>query len=202
MKKIFALILAIVMMASMSVVVFAEDAVAPTAAPDDSTVSGGTTLTYGVLQAYLVVIPESQTFVKATGEGATGYVASADVAASGVKVAANEYFKVSVTSANNWKMVDTNTYVKDGVTYRKSQPVSYEATVVGGNNLKTNSEVMSLTSTTENADGSALTATINFTTAGSGQEGNYQDVLTFVVAIVENETYENNQIVPAPEQGE
>ena len=167
MKKIFALILAIVMMASMSVVVFAAD-------KEAGAVEGSTVLTYGVDQAYEVVIPENQTFA---GSDADGYTASGDVKATGVKIAKGEKFTITVASANSWTLVDTEG--EDGAAI--SDPVSYDAKV-DGSSIKTTGKVLELGDTTT-PGGNSATKTITFTTAGTGQEGTYKDTLTFTVAI-------------------
>ena len=170
MKKIFALILAIVMIASMSVVVFAEDPTDKAAGP----VGGSTTLTYGVCQAYEVVIPGDQVFA---GDDENGYTATGTVEASGVKIAKGEKFTITVTSANSWKLVDTEGAGETAI----SDPVDYEAKVDGAS-IKTTGKVLELESTTEPA-GNSGAKTITFTTAGTGQEGTYKDQLTFAVAI-------------------
>ena len=167
MKKIFALILAIVMIASMSVVVFAAD-------KEAGAVDGSTTLTYGVDQAYEVVIPGDQTF---SGDDTTGYTASGTVEASGVKIAKGEKFTITVTSANSWKLVDTEGAGQTAI----SDPVDYDAKI-GGASIKTTGKVLELESTTTSG-GNEGSATITFTTAGTGQEGTYKDTLTFTVAI-------------------
>ena len=168
MKKIIALVVAILMIASMSVVVFAVDKA------DESDVSGSTVLTYGVDQAYEVTIPDSQDFA---GTDDAGYTASGAVSATGVKIAKGEIFTVSVTSAHNWTLVDTEG--ENGAAI--SDPVAYDAKVDGAS-IKTTGTVLTLASTTT-PGGNSGSKTIEFSTAGTGQEGTYVDTLTFAVAI-------------------
>lgn len=179
MKKIFALILAIAMIASMSVVVFAAtDGVAiqtDVAGTENNKVMGGTVLTYGVSQEYLVTIPADQTFVKnGTVTGDKAFKAEATVSASGVKIAGNELFVVSIASDNGWNLVDTN---------EASSNVAYTAYLGEATTALTNgSAVISLESETA-VDGNSGSGALNFYTAGTGQEGNYVDNLTFTVTI-------------------
>lgn len=191
MKKIFALILAIVMMASMSVVVFAETYTAETKVAGSLNASdmGGTVLTYGVTQAYTVTIPADQTFALDEDEtdASKAFKAEATVKAEGVKIAGNEFFVIKVASKNGWKLVDSNKATSN------SADVTYAA-AVGARSMVLEAvegvipagTVLSLASTT-NVAGAATPeggVTIDFTTAGTGQEGNYQDTLTFKVEIV------------------
>ena len=180
MKKIFALILAIVMMASMSVVVFAE-------APDDKAagaVNGSTVLTYGVAQDYVVTIPPSTDFA---GTDEAGYTATGDLKAEGVKIAKGETFTITVTSANAWTLVDTEGLNGAAI----SDPVGYDI-LIGGSSIKaTDPETQAVLATataltlgsTTTPGGNSKTVKLDFTTAGTGQEGTYVDTLTFTVAI-------------------
>jgi len=179
MKKIFALILAIAMMASMSVVVFAaENAtdVGMANTDSDGKLAGGTTLTYGVDQTYTITIPADQTFAK-NGEatGAQAFKATADIVASDVKIKGNQTLTVSITSANGWELVDT---------YEDSDDVVYTAHVGTGEALANNAAVLEVTIEDDTpVTGADKTSTLNFYTAGTAQVGNYQDQLTFTVAI-------------------
>ena len=186
MKKIFALILAIVMIASMSVVVFAKDNSAAElvkGSDENNKDMGGTVLTYGVAQAYEVTIPADQKFEKngdVTGDKA--FRAAATVSASGVKIAGNEKFVVAVASANNWELVDSNKIDGQAI----SQNVKYFAYVgeptEESEALENNGAVINIGSTVEVA-GNQDSKELVFYTKGTGQEGNYQDLLTFKVAI-------------------
>ena len=184
MKKIFALILAIVMIASMSVVVFAAESSAQVkndATDSNGLLPGGTVLTYGVAEAYTVVIPADQSFVKneaASAEDKTdAYIATAAISASGVKVAGNEKFVISIDSANDWFLTDTN---------RASLDVAYTAYTTVGEAapalLADGGMIFDVASTTA-VDGGVGSATLTFYTAGTGQEGNYVDTLTFIVSM-------------------
>ena len=185
MKKIFALILAIVMMASMSVVVFAGESSVEVnnsqtgTGEDAGLLPGGTVLTYGVAEAYTVVIPADQTFAKNNAQGATeaqAFIATAQISASGVKVAGNEKFVVSIDSANNWALKDAN---------RASSDVAYTAYATVGETttqLTDEGKIFDVASTTAVAGGTG-SAALTFYTAGTGQEGNYVDTLTFIVSM-------------------
>ena len=91
MKKLFALLLAITMMATLSVTAFAADY--------DTTGNQGMTVTYSVAPAYTVTIPETVTI------GAEG--TEKTVSAEGVVVEKGRYVSVTLAADNNFTVKTT-----------------------------------------------------------------------------------------------
>ena len=186
MKKIFALILAIVMIASMSVVVFAidnSDAVDVDKAAADAANGnlGGTVLTYGVSETYTITIPADQNFgANAGGTDDKAFKATANIIASDVKIKGNQTLTVAVESVNEWQLKEVT---------NASSPVDYalyisENTTAAEAELGEDAVVLSVkVLATDPVDGANKTNTMNFYTAGTAQVGKYQDQLTFKVAI-------------------
>ena len=91
MKKLFALLLAITMMATLSVTAFAADY--------DTTGNKGMNVTYSVAPAYTVTIPETVTI------GADG--TEKTVSAEGVVVNKGQYVSVTLAESNNFTVKTT-----------------------------------------------------------------------------------------------
>ena len=175
MKKIFALILAIVMMAAISVPVFADTDYKDS--EDSVDFTNTTKVTYGVDQTYTVTIPESITVDKVTLKG------KAVITASEVYIPAGAYIKVSVTSKN------TPTGQTDGVTNAwelkatagsTADPVGYTVTE-GESNVLARGDIF-LTAASA-ATFEAVNKTLNIQVNKTMQVAVYEDYLTFSVAI-------------------
>ena len=180
MKKIIALVVAILMIASMSVVVFAETDYSGAAAQPE--VGDGTELTYTVAKGYVITIPADIAF-----EGAT--LSSTDkVSVEKVKLPGNEQLVVSVASDNGWKLVDTDS--ADG----QSDDVVYSAYF--GSTDATGTKLIAAADTATDildinmyqtgvtvADGAAGEVDMYFVTAGTAQVGIYTDLLTFTTEL-------------------
>lgn len=224
MKKIFALALAIVMMMAIALPVFADvdpadtgfstetgthkygDATGAVAAPENTTIDGDNMIIkYGVNQEYLVTIPADVSFGFINPD--TNLFEDARIVkAENIVISGNEYFTMSVTSANQWQMVDE---AKDSEGNAISENVDYTATLDNPMDKKTvgvdddaTTVVYSNTNyaaaqkilVVEHAAGNkgwdqkaSGQVEITFNTAGTAQEGVYIDTLTFTVDIVEGD---------------
>ena len=153
MKKLFALILAITMMATLSVTAFAADY--------DTTGDKGMNVTYSVNPGYTVTIPETVTI------GADG--TSATVSAEGVVVNKGQYVSVTLAADNNFTVKTaegaelTYTVTKDG------QPVA-----AGGEILAVNPA--------DGKTGSA-SVTFDIDEAAIQYAGTYTGSATFTIAV-------------------
>lgn len=185
MKKILALVLAIIMMAAIAVPAFAEDPVRADRTQSETfvgdadnaeTASPDVKVTYGVTQSYVIIIPADVTFV----EGGDGKIASLEstLAADKVRIAGNEKLTVAIDSLYNYKLVDTN---------QASIDVDYTIKVDDAQVALADKAVAL---TVNRPDGNAgLTGSdgsvkLTFATNGTAQEGNFEDYLTFNVSIV------------------
>ena len=153
MKKLFALILAITMMATLSVTAFAADY--------DTTGDKGMNVTYSVAPAYTVTIPETVTI------GADG--TEKTVSAEGVVVNKGQYVSVTLAADNNFTVKTaegaelTYTVTKDG------QPVA-----AGGEILAVNPA--------DGKTGSA-SVTFDIDEAAIQYAGTYTGSATFTIAV-------------------
>lgn len=110
MKKLFALLLAITMMATLSVTAFAADY--------DTAGDKGMNVTYSVAPAYTVTIPETVTI------GANG--TSATVSAEDVVVNKGQYVSVTLAADNNFTVKTT-----EGATLTYTVTANGEAVAAG-----------------------------------------------------------------------
>lgn len=117
MKKLFALLLAITMMATLSVTAFATDY--------DTAGNKGMTVTYSVSPAYTVTIPETVTI------GADG--TEKTVSAEGVVVNKGEYVSVTLAADNNFTVKTT-----EGAELAYTVTANGEAVAAGGEILAVN----------------------------------------------------------------
>ena len=153
MKKLLALLLAIALMATLSVTAFAAEY--------DSTGDKGMNVTYSVNQGYTVTIPETVTI------GADG--TSATVSAEGVVVNKGQYVSVTLAADNNFTVKTaegaelTYTVTKDG------QPVA-----AGGEILAVNPA--------DGKTGSA-SVTFDIDEAAIQYAGTYTGSATFTIAV-------------------
>lgn len=194
MRKVVALAIVLVMLFALAIPAFAEDYVSN---KDIDSVS--TTLVYGVSQSYMIYIPSNIVLEKL--EGGTGLGAVALVGAKNVYIAGDETLNIAIASEHEtvtagaageeptrqWWLKDTN-MKEDGVT-PASVPVRYSATIPDGSGTATlynGKNILSVDAPTGDsgtASDASAEVTITFTTAGTAQNGAYQDILTFFVSV-------------------
>ena len=172
MKKVLALVVAVIMMAAIAVPTFA-------AFEDDRS---QTLVELGVGQAYVVSIPEKVTF-DANLEG------SATIIASSVKIAGNQTLQITVESNNYDVGEDEESDLDDSWVLKEkdgnSDDVMYMITVDGNNVVSEKTIVLAVTSNDDYTipndvtSGTTKTAVLSFTTEGTSQVGTYQDILSF-----------------------
>ena len=173
MKKIFALLLAIVMMAAISVPVFAAEL---DGSDDESALASTTKVTYGVDQKYTVTIPDTISIDKTTRKG------SGDVTVSDVYIPAGKNIKISVTSSteptgsNAWELKDSAT------SGAKADNVGYTVTEGTSNVLVRGATFLTAASA---ATFEPVTKTLNIEVNQTMQVAIYEDYLTFSVAVAE-----------------
>lgn len=166
MKKTLALILAIVMMAAISIPAFAEDVVLKQDTTDETGVitSSEAEVTYGVSQTYTVTLPSAVDF-------GTTLAATATVSAADVVIAGNQQLVVSLVS--DFTMSCTN-----------CADVAYTVKVGDAENaIASGDDVLVVAASTVAGTPASESATLNFATLGTSQAGNYSDTITFNVAI-------------------
>ncbi len=158
MKKIFAILLAVTMMATMSVTAFAAEITGE---------SGSVEVTYGVEEAYVVTIPAAITL-------SADAASTMEISASGVVIAYGDQLTVSVSSTNyadsKWYLVDT-----------ANAENKLEYSVKNGENAVASGDAI----LTVDA-GTAETATVTLTTQLVDQatvSGTYKDTITFTVNV-------------------
>ena len=179
MKKIIALVVALVMMAAMAVPAFAAEFT-----DDVVNNAGGTTITYGATQAYTVTVPANFTLAANTDTTAT-------LSVSNYMISATKVLKISVDSENKdtvkntWQLVEVLQEGASELTGAANVPYTIK---VGGESIVPNSAVV-LTLKTANgqngADGEQVDSILTFNTAGTSQVAKFQDTITFSVAITD-----------------
>lgn len=157
MKKIIALVIAIVMMAAISVPAFAAELNETGEASKD-----GIEVSYEVSVAWSVSIPDSVS----VGVNKTG---TAAVSATGCYLPNAQSLKVNVTSTNGFKLIHTE---NDQKSYTYTINSATSGTV----------KVLEVLAGAANGEGSA---TINFAVTGEETyvSGTYKDTLTFAVVV-------------------
>ena len=153
MKKLFALLLAITMMATLSVTAFAADY--------DTAGDKGMNVTYSVAPAYTVTIPETVTI------GADG--TSATVSAADVVVNKGQYVSVTLASDNNFT-----------VTSGEGATLTYTVTK-GGQPVAADDEILAV-DPADSATGTA-TITFDIDESAIKYAGTYTGSATFTIAV-------------------
>ena len=160
MKKLFAILLAVAMMATMSVTAFAV-----TIEGESDTV----VITYGVDDSYVVTIPADITL-------SAGAASTMEISATNVVIGYGEQLTVSISSTNyadsKWYLVDT-----------ENPTNKLEYSVKNGETAVASGEAI----LTVDA-GTAETETATLTTALVGTatvSGTYKDTITFTVNVAE-----------------
>ena len=153
MKKLFALILAIALMATMSVTAFATDY--------DTTGEKGMTVTYSVAPTYIVTIPETVT-IGAAGTDKT-------VSAENVVVEKGQYVSVSLASDNNF-------------TVRTPQGAELTYTVTANSQIVSVGDEILAVNPADGKTGST-TISFDIDEAAIKYAGTYTGTATFTVAV-------------------
>lgn len=189
MRKIIAIILAVVMLAAMSIPAFAAKTL-----KDDNNAKASDTVpvTYTSSQGYEVTIPDSfelNDLGTGVDEKIDGYATgSGEVKATKAKINIGKKLVVTVASKDNpatgasWNLKEANgeTYVENGVT------IAYTITVDGNiketSGLTQGGTVLSYTSSA--AQWSDQVSTMTLKTAYTNQAGSFRDLLTFTAEVV------------------
>ena len=155
MKKLFALILAVVMIATMSTTAFAAN-----------TTGGSTEVSFNVDPTYTVTIPATVELAKETaGDGTVTYENDYTLTAqAGVRLKKGEYIEVTV--ASGFKMTT-------------EQGATLDYTITAENAAVANNGVVAEFAT----DKAEQTATIHIAANDPDFAGEYKDTVTFTVAV-------------------
>ena len=158
MKKLFAVILAVAMLATMSVTAFAAN-----------TTGGSTEVSFNVDPTYTVTIPATVELAKETaGDGTVTYENDYTLTAqAGVRLKKNEYIEVTVAS-------DFTMQTTEGAT------LAYSITA-GGNAVANNGVVADFAT-----DKAEQTATIHIAANDPDFAGEYTDTVTFTLTVKTN----------------
>ena len=157
MKKLFALILAIALMATMSITAFAAN-----------TTGGSTEVSFNVDPTYTVTIPATVELERHEDNGTVTYENDYTITAqAGVRLKKNEYIEVTV--ASDFEMTTT-----EGATL--------DYTITAENAAVANNGVVAEFAT----DKAEQTATIHIAANDPDYAGEYKDTVTFTVAVKTN----------------
>lgn len=163
MKKLFALVLAVVMIATMSTTAFAAEIGTETNASQ-----GSTEVSFNVDPTYTVTIPATVELERQEDNGTVTYENDYTIGANaGVRLKKNEYIEVTV--ASGFEMTTT-----EGAT------LAYSITA-GGNAVGTGGVVAEF-----ETNKSAQSATIHIAANDPDYAGEYKDTVTFTVAVKTN----------------
>ncbi len=163
MKKLFALILTVAMLATMSVTAFAAEIGTETNASQ-----GSTEVSFNVDPTYTVTIPATVALNKAEDNGTVTYENDYTLTAqAGVRLKKGEYIEVTVTS-------DFTMETDEGAV------LAYSITA-GGNAVANNGVVAEF-----DTDKAEQTATIHIAANDPDYAGEYKDTVTFTVAVKTN----------------
>ena len=157
MKKLFALILAVVMIATMSVTAFAAN-----------TEGGSTKISFNVDPTYTVTIPPTVTLNKVEDKGTVTYENDYTLTAqAGVRLKKNQYIEVTV--ASDFEMTTT-----EGATLAYTITAENAAVATGG--------VVAEFET----DKAAQSTTIHIAANDPDYAGEYKDTVTFTLEVKTN----------------
>ena len=154
MKKLFALILTVAMIATMSTTAFAAN-----------TTGGETEISFNVDPTYTVTIPATVELERKEDNGTVTYENDYTIGANaGVRLKKNEYIEVTVAS-------DLTMQTTEGAT------LAYSITT-GGNSVANNGVVAEFAT-----DKNAQSTTIHIAANDPDYAGEYKDTVTFTVAV-------------------
>ena len=160
MKKVFALILTVCLLTTMSVTAFAAEI-----GPGANASQGSTEVSFNVDPTYTVTIPATVTLNKAEDNGTVTYENDYTLTAqAGVRLKKGEYIEVTVTS-------DFTMETDEGAV------LAYSITA-GGNAVANNGVVA-----TFGTDKNAQSTTIHISANDPDYAGEYKDTVTFTVAV-------------------
>lgn len=160
MKKLFALILAVVMIATMSVTAFAAEI-----GPGANASQGSTEVSLNVDPTYTVTIPATVELDKVDTDGVVTYENDYTLTAqAGVRLKKGEYIEVTV--ASDFKMTTT-----EGATLEYG--ITANDTAVANDGIVAEFDT----------DKSQQTATIHIAANDPDYAGEYKDTVTFTVAV-------------------
>ena len=194
MRKILAIILAVLIMTAVSVPVFAADA------PDQSNWSS--LVVYGVEQSYVVIIPPEIIFAKSdkteNGMSAGWIYAQETIAVQDLIISGQEKLVITISSPDQFRLDDGKYLTEKGpwhlidttgesmrVRYYTSTSKFYGEGAPTEDALRNGSTIFSL----DRMDGNEGTAGANgdtklyFSSKGTAQAGVYRDRLTFAVEV-------------------
>ena len=181
MRKIIAIILAVVMLAAMSIPAFAKTL----ADESNSDKSDTVPVTYTSSQGYEVEIPNEFALTDEDADGIAN--GSGTVTAKKAKLGNGKKLIVTVASANNTNMVDG--YNWKLVEAAGADPIGYTIAVENTTNGGVTTDALTqggqvLTYTSNAAKWANKVSTMNITTAYSNQAGTFSDTLTFTASVV------------------
>jgi uncharacterized protein YxeA len=157
MKKLFALILAVALMATMSTTAFAAN-----------TTGGSTEVSFNVDPTYTVTIPATVELERQEDNGTVTYENDYTIGANaGVRLKKNEYIEVTV--ASDFEMTTT-----EGATL--AYTITAEGAAVANNGVVAEFET----------NKSAQSTTIHIAANDPDYAGEYKDTVTFTVAVKTN----------------
>ena len=160
MKKLFALILTVAMLATMSTTAFAAEI-----GPGANASQGSTEVSFNVDPTYTITIPATVELQKVEDNGTVTYENDYTIGANaGVRLKKNEYIEVTV--ASNFEMTTT-----EGATLAYTITAEGAAVATGG--------VVAEFAT----DKAEQTATIHIAANDPDYAGVYKDTVTFTVAV-------------------
>ena len=157
MKKLFALILAIALMATMSITAFAAN-----------TTGGSTEVSFNVDPTYTITIPATVELQKVENNGTVTYENDYTIGANaGVRLKKNEYIEVTV--ASDFEMTTT-----EGATL--AYTITAEDAAVANNGVVA----------TFGTDKNAQSTTIHIAANDPDYAGEYKDTVTFTLTVKTN----------------